>query len=90
MHQRRIAANDSRLHIPAHSARKSAFLSHTRHTGRHHDGRQEGLWIGKILALEELMGLTPTDGQALASLSIPELERRYGVLRREYDTRFRR
>lgn len=54
------------------------------------EGRQEGLWVGKILALEELMGLAPTDAQALASLAIPELERRYELLRREYDTRFRR
>ena len=54
------------------------------------EGRQEGLWVGKILALEELMGLAPTDAQALAPLAIPELERRYELLRREYDTRFRR
>ena len=54
------------------------------------EGRQEGLWVGKILALEELMGLAPTDAQALAALAIPELERRYEALRREYDSRFRR
>ena len=54
------------------------------------EGRQEGLWVGKILALEELMGLAPTDAQALAALTIPELERRYAQLRREYDSRFPR
>ena len=36
------------------------------------------------------MGLAPTDAQALTSLTIPELERRYDQLRREYDSRFRR
>ena len=54
------------------------------------EGRQEGRWVGKILNLEELMGIAPTDAQALASLTIPELERRYAQLRREYDSRFRR
>jgi hypothetical protein len=36
------------------------------------------------------MGLAPTESQVLASLTIPELERRYDLLRREYDSRFRR
>ena len=54
------------------------------------EGRQEGRWVGKILNLEELMGIAPTDAQALASLTIPELERRYAQLRRESDSRFRR
>jgi len=54
------------------------------------EGRQEGLWIGKIVNLQELMGLEPMDSEALSALPISELKLRFEQLRREYDARFRR
>ena len=54
------------------------------------EGQEEGLWIGKILNLQELMGLAPADPGDLFAHGIPELERRYEELRREYEARFRR
>ena len=54
------------------------------------EGRQEGLWIGKIVNLQELMGLEPMDPEALSALPISELKLRFEQLRREYDARFRR
>jgi len=53
------------------------------------EGRAEGLWIGKIMALEEFLGLPPTSGEELESSSLAELEARHDRLHRDYEARFK-
>ena len=59
----------------------------------HQEGRQEGavkgLWIGRIIGLQELMGMRPDTLEALTTLSLAELEQRHQQLRRDYDVRFK-
>lgn len=53
------------------------------------EGRQEGLWIGKIQALEEFLEKSQSPCGILESLSLADLEARYLLLHEEYGTRFK-
>ncbi|MEX1049559.1 MAG: Rpn family recombination-promoting nuclease/putative transposase [Akkermansiaceae bacterium] len=53
-------------------------------------GRAEGLWIGKIQALEEFLEKPQSSREALESLALPELESLHQALHREYEIRFKR
>jgi predicted transposase/invertase (TIGR01784 family) len=53
------------------------------------EGRAKGVWIGRIQAIQELMGHPPDGTEALAELEIAELERKCEDLHRDYDTRFK-
>ena len=63
----------------------------------HQEGRQEGrqegavkgLWIGRIIGLQELLGMRPDTLEALTNLPLAELEQRHQQLRRDYDVRFK-
>ena len=53
-------------------------------------GREEGLWIGRIQQLEEILDLPGSSGEALAALSLEELKTIQEQLHREYERRFKR
>jgi len=53
------------------------------------EGRAAGLWIGKIMALEEFLGLRQTSWEDLELLPLDELEARHGRLHRDYEARFK-
>ena len=52
-------------------------------------GEARGLWIGRIISLRELMGMEPGTLEALATLSLAELERCHQELRQAYATKFK-
>jgi predicted transposase YdaD len=52
------------------------------------EGRAEGTWIGKLHALEELLGIPVTPRDELAQLAPAELEKRYRERQRDCETRF--
>jgi hypothetical protein len=52
-------------------------------------GREEGLWIGRIQLLEEFLELPPRSGESLAALSLEELKALQGRLHGEYELRFK-
>jgi predicted transposase/invertase (TIGR01784 family) len=54
------------------------------------EGRQEGLWIGKIQFLEEVLNLTVSTPAALDALSLEELTERYQSLHHAYEVKFKR
>jgi hypothetical protein len=53
------------------------------------EGKARGVWIGRIISMQELMGLETDTVDSLSELAIIDLERRHEELRREYDVRFR-
>jgi len=53
------------------------------------EGRAEGLWIGKIMALEEVLGMSSSPRESLESLPMDALEARYKRLLGEFEDRFR-
>ena len=53
-------------------------------------GREEGLWIGRIQLLEEFLELPPRSGESLAALSLEELKALQERLHQEYELRFKR
>jgi len=53
------------------------------------EGKTRGVWIGRIISMQELMGLETDTVDSLSELAIIDLERRHEELRREYDVRFR-
>ena len=54
------------------------------------EGRVEGLWIGRIQALEEFLDKSPSSREVLESLSLAELEALHRDLHQEYAVRFKR
>jgi predicted transposase YdaD len=54
------------------------------------EGRVEGLWIGKIQALEEFLDKSLSSQRILETLTLPDLEARYHALHQEYEARFKR
>jgi predicted transposase YdaD len=52
-------------------------------------GREEGLWIGRIQLLEEFLELPPRSGESLAALSLEELKALQERLHGEYELRFK-
>lgn len=54
------------------------------------EGREEGLWIGRIQLLEEFLELPPRSGESLAALSLEELKALQERLHQEYELRFKR
>jgi len=53
-------------------------------------GAARGMWIGKIISMQELMGLETDTFDALSGLPVTELEQQYQMLRGEYDVRLNR
>ena len=53
-------------------------------------GRESGLWIGRIQLLEEFLDLPVSSGEALAALSLEELNAMQEQLHGEYELRFKR
>lgn len=53
------------------------------------EGRQEGQWMGKLIMLEEFMGLPASDPEELASLPTEALKARYEALEAEYRLKFK-
>jgi hypothetical protein len=53
------------------------------------EGREAGLWIGRIQLLEEFLELPPRSGESLAALSLEKLKALQERLHREYDLRFK-
>lgn len=54
------------------------------------EGRVEGLWIGKIQALEEFLEKPQTSREFLESMPLEKLETLHQDLRRQYETHFKR
>ena len=52
-------------------------------------GRQEGLWIGRIQSLEEFLSKPQTPSATLEALGIEELQTIHQQLHREYEARFK-
>ena len=52
-------------------------------------GEAKGLWIGRIIGLQELMGIEPGTLEGLSALPLAELERCHQELRRAYDVKFK-
>jgi flagellar biosynthesis/type III secretory pathway protein FliH len=50
-------------------------------------GYQEGLWMGRIQALEKFMGRIPVPLPELEKLSLTELQERFQALEHEYHLR---
>ena len=53
-------------------------------------GREEGLWIGRIQQLEEILDLPGSSGEAFAALSFEELKAMHERLHGEHELRFER
>ena len=53
-------------------------------------GVSKGLWIGRIQALEEFLGLLSSQREALESLTTADLETLHRDLHRQYEERFKR
>ena len=53
------------------------------------EGRQEGLLVGKIQLLQEMLGEEVAEADALALLSLTELEARWRTLDADYRVRFK-
>ena len=53
------------------------------------EGRQEGVWIGKIQVLQELIGEVVSDKSKLSSLSEIQLEEQFKELQLRYTKMFK-
>lgn len=54
------------------------------------EGREEGLWFGKIQSFEEFLGKPQSPGAVLEAKCAADLEVRHDGLRAEYERRFKR
>ncbi|MGK0188623.1 MAG: hypothetical protein ACI9R3_004434 [Verrucomicrobiales bacterium] len=51
------------------------------------EGKAEGVWIGKVQLMEEMLGIEQS--QQLAQLSLSELEERFLALQKRYQSKFK-
>ena len=80
---------DFELSAQPHDAFFKSVFSDPVHTEGKAEGKARGVWIGRIISMQELMGLETDTVDSLSELAIIDLERRHEELRREYDVRFR-